>query len=160
MPEDLLDLAALDLIQDEGMELFVYDDATGKRLQPGSVIKGHPSIGVGRCLDRKGISQAEAKVMLMSDLTQYHAELSKLPWYAQLDPARRRAILNMRHQLGFAGLMNFHAMITLLGKGDFANAAQMGLSSLWGKETPDRARRVMYLLASGHDATLPPTTLA
>ena len=47
---DVVTMAA-ELVGDEAMRLFVYDDATGLPIEPGSTCKGHPTIGVGRGLD-------------------------------------------------------------------------------------------------------------
>ena len=49
-------------IDDEGVRLRVYDDATGEPLHPGMTLKGHPSIGYGRALDVNGISLKESKL--------------------------------------------------------------------------------------------------
>jgi len=36
------------LTRHEGLRLAVYDDATGKPLEQGDTIVGHPTVGVGR----------------------------------------------------------------------------------------------------------------
>ena len=66
------------LIRDEGLRLTVYDDAGGS-----------PTIGVGRNLRDKGISHAEAELMLDNDILEYTAAvIARIPWCHTLDPIR------------------------------------------------------------------------
>ena len=62
------ELAARLIRDGEGLRLKVYDDASGKPVTAGSVLAGHPSIGYGRNLAGKGISESEADAMLAEDL--------------------------------------------------------------------------------------------
>lgn len=146
-----IDKLRRDLIAEEALRMLVYDDATGSDIEPGTLVHGHPTIGVGRCLDRTGISRLEALTMLDTDIDGYITELMSLPWFQQLDDIRQRAILNMRHQLGLAGLLRFHDMIGAIERGDFTEAASCGLSSPWATQTPQRALRVMAMLRTGQD---------
>jgi lysozyme len=65
------------LEREEGLRLAVYDDATGKPLLPGMKVVGHPTIGIGRCLDRKGITEAEARALLENDLAKVRSQVAK-----------------------------------------------------------------------------------
>ena len=68
-----------DLVRDEAVRLKPYRDSVGKL-----------SIGVGRNLDDKGISEQEAMMLLGNDITEHLALLDKyLPWWAMLDEARQ-----------------------------------------------------------------------
>ena len=85
----------------EGLRLTVYDDATGEPIGPGATLIGHPTIGVGRALDVRGISAAEADALLVRDLDEAARELTEaLPWIARLDPVRRAVLIDMRHSAG------------------------------------------------------------
>jgi lysozyme len=139
----------IELERDEGTRLKVYDDATGRDIVPGSTCIGHPTIGIGRALDVNGISVGEADDLVLSDLRRYWVELSRMPWFALLDPIRQRAIMNMRHQIGLDGLLGFSMMIDALATCDYAKAAARGLESRWATQTPDRARRVLAMLLTG-----------
>lgn len=139
---------------DEGVRLTVYDDVTGRPLKKGDRLEGHPTIGIGRALDVNGISMDEAKRMLVNDLAYYIAELSKLAWFTALDSVRKRVIVNMRHQLGMAGLMRFKQMITAIEAHTYDVAANCMLASDWARrETPARAKRLANIMANGAEPT-------
>ncbi len=140
---------AAELRDCEATRLLLYDDATGTPLRPGDRIAGHPTIGVGRALDIRGITPSEASMLLQSDLALYALELRTLPWFAALDPVRRRAIVNMRHQLGMDGLLGFPILIGRLRVHDYEGAAAAGLASRWHNQTPRRCETVMQQLRSG-----------
>jgi lysozyme len=146
-----------ELSRDEGgNRLHVYDDATGHDLVPGTLLIGHPTIGIGRALDTHGISLGEGQGLLANDLNAYLMELRPLPWFAALDPIRQRAIINMRHQLGLSGLLSFRQMIAAITRQDWAAAVAAGMASKWATvQSPARARRV---LAQLRDGTAPAAT--
>jgi lysozyme len=149
---DAVDLRLLevDLRHDESTVLRVYDDANGHPIVPGSHVIGHPTIGIGRALDVNGISDDEATDMLWADMARYAEELMPLPWFAGLDRGRRRAVMNMRHQMGLNGLLGFRKMIAAIGVGNYVAAAAAGLDSQWARtQSPARAVRVMALLEHG-----------
>jgi lysozyme len=140
-----------ELYRDESVRLVVYDDATGKPVGAGNILHGHPTIGVGRCLDTHGISVQECRTMIWNDVTAYYRELSRYTWFTDMDAVRQRAIVNMRHQLGLHGLLQFQTMIAAIERHDWREAVQAGLSSLWAQQTPSRAQRVMLQLLHGDD---------
>jgi lysozyme len=142
-------LAAL-LAREEGLRLAVYDDATGKPLLPGMRLVGHPTIGIGRCLDRKGISRAEALALLENDTAEVRAQVAAaLPWSAALGEARRMVLEAMAFQMGIAGLLKFRLTLAAIERGDFAAAAEGMLASAWARQTPARAARMAALLREG-----------
>lgn len=138
------------LRREEGLRLTVYDDATGKPLAPGMTLVGHPTIGIGRCLDRKGLSMAEASLLLENDITEIRAQLAKaLPWIATLSAARQTVLEAMAFQLGLAGLLKFRNTLAAIERGDYAAAAEGMLASLWARQTPARARRMAEMMRAG-----------
>jgi lysozyme len=148
-------LMEVELRRDEKTVLRVYDDATGHPIIPGSHVIGHPTIGVGRALDTCGITDDEATDLLWGNMAEYSGELMALPWFVGLDRGRRRAIMNMRHQMGLAGLLQFRRMIAAIEAGDLAAAAAAGLDSQWARtQSPVRAQRVMALLEHGDPAPI------
>ena len=145
-----LDSLTADLIEDESIRLVVYDDATGLPLHPGMMIKGHPTIGVGRALDTHGISRDEAMMLLHNDMVGTTDQLHEnLPWLARLDDVRQRVIAEMAFQLGMAGLLGFHAMLTALEREEYASAAQQMLQSKWAGQVPNRAKRLAERVRTG-----------
>jgi lysozyme len=89
------------LNRDEDLRLFVYDDATGMAIKPGSYVKGNPTVGIGRSLNIDGLSKPEAMFLLANDIARIMGELEQhFPWAAALDDARRGVLLNMIFEMG------------------------------------------------------------
>jgi lysozyme len=138
------------LAREEGLRLTVYDDATGRPLLPGSVLVGHPTIGIGRCLDRRGITEAEAFALLENDVAAVRAEVARaLPWSAALSETRRTVLQAMAFQMGIAGLLKFTATLAAVRRADYAAAAEGMLASAWARQTPARAARMAALMRQG-----------
>jgi lysozyme len=77
---------------DEGERLKVYNDATG---EPVRVLEGGgvPTIGVGRNLRDRGISEDESLYLFNNDLNATWVELVKqLPWFEVTNPVWRDVI--------------------------------------------------------------------
>ena len=49
----------------------------------------------------------------------------------------------MAYQLGVNGVLKFKKMIEALRSKDYKEASKQGLDSLWAKQTPQRANRLM-----------------
>lgn len=133
------------LTVEEGKRLFVYDDATGLPIKPGSVVRGHPTIGVGRCLDTHGISASECAALLSNDIQQCADCLDTHDWFVAANPQRQMALVDMCFQLGYLSLLDFRQMIDAIKQGDWQRARFCALDSAWARETPERAKRVTDL---------------
>ena len=131
-----------DLIRDEGVRYSAYQDHLG-----------FWTIGVGRLIDqRKGgrLSQAEVSHLLRNDIQVCLLDIQAEPWYRALDTdARQRAILNMRFQLGAAGLRTFRTSLGLITQRKWAEAGVNLRKSLWYRQTPIRAERVIRMIEQG-----------
>lgn len=140
------------IIENESLRLVVYDDATGKPIMPGSVVEGHPTIGYGRALDVKGVTPDEASFFLESDLAQAVADVIKIVGqdaYSNMTEARRGVLIDMRFQMGAAGLRRFKKMLEAVANGEWGVAADEMLASLWAKQTPNRAKKNALAMRSG-----------
>lgn len=139
------------LLRDEAKKLFVYDDATGLPIKPGTLVVGHPTIGIGRALDTHGISSAEADYLITSDIYQVEQEAEKaFSWYLTLSDERKAVILSMLFQLGLAGVQGFHEFLLAVEHQNWARAAAEMKDSLWAKEqTPERAERLAEQMETG-----------
>lgn len=128
--------------QDEGLVLHAYQDHLG-----------FWTLGYGRLIDkRKGgrISEDEALYLLKNDVNERAKALSDaLPFWADLDDARKGALLNMSFQLGMAGLLKFKNTLAFIEAGDYENAAANMLKSKWAQQTPARAKRVSEQIRTG-----------
>jgi lysozyme len=138
------------LAREEGLRLTVYDDATGRPLAPGSTLVGHPTIGVGRCLDRRGITAAEAMALLENDIAELRVQVAQaLPWAAGLSENRRLVLQAMAFQMGLAGLLAFKDTLAAMRRGDYGVAADSMLASAWARQTSARAARMAAMMRAG-----------
>jgi len=128
-----------DLIRDEGLRLTVY-----------TCPAGYQTIGVGRNLEGRGISKAEAMALLDNDINACLEDLATFAWWGALNPIRQKALLNMRFQLGSGGFRAFKQMLAALERRDYVAAAAAGRDSKWFKaDSPERAARVCQQIQTG-----------
>lgn len=121
----------------------------GCKLKPYHCTEGKLTIGYGRNLEDKGISQYEAEVLLALDLEECIRDLQPLPFWKELNEARRAVLVDMRHQLGKAGLMGFKKMLEALEWEEYDRAADELMDSRYAKQTPDRAARNSDIMRTG-----------
>jgi lysozyme len=141
---------ALELTGDEDLRLVVYDDANGMPLKPGMILRGHPTIGVGRALDVRGITKDEARYLLANDIAEITLQLSqRLSWFSALSMPRQAALANMAFNLGVGGLLEFHNALLAMSTGDFAKASDELLNSKWASQVGARARRIAQQIKTG-----------
>ena len=114
---------------------------------------GFWTIGVGRLIDKRkggGITTEESAYLLSNDIDKRQAELlRRAPWTANLDAVRFGALLNMAFQMGVDGLLGFKNTLNFVRSGDYLNAADGMLQSLWAKQTPERAKRIAQQMKTG-----------
>jgi lysozyme len=145
-PEQIAKLRS-DLTRDEELRLKPYRDTVGKL-----------SIGIGRNLDDKGISEAEAEFMLGNDITEHLALLDKyLPWWTMLDEARQLALANLAFNLGvgpsveqpLGKLLTFHDTLKALQNREYDVVANHLSVTLWAKQVGERATRIIAAMRNG-----------
>ena len=150
---------------DEGCILHVYKDSLGL-----------DTIGIGRCLETKGltnaecdylnlgvyskqevidalkergISQEEADQLLSNDIDFFTEELfNALSWLKDEPEMVKIILINMAFNLGVNGLLQFHTTLGLIEAGNYTEAAKQMLNSKWAVQTGDRAIRLSNLLAN------------
>lgn len=123
------------LNRDEGREKFVYKDSLG-----------YYTIGVGRLVDKEkggGLRDDEINYLLRNDIEDRINALTRaLPWFQNLDDARKGVLLNMAFQLGTEGLLKFKNTLAMVQARDYAGASAGMLMSKWATQTPERAKRL------------------
>lgn len=113
----------------EGLRLKPYKDTVGKW-----------TIGIGRNLDDKGISQGEARMMLNNDIDEFVRKLeSNISVYNRLSHCRQNVLVNMAFNMGVGGLKTFRNMINCLQILDYHGAAKEMLNSKWAVQVGSRA---------------------
>ncbi len=123
----------------EGLRLKPYRDTVGKL-----------TLGIGRNLEDKGITEQEALFMLNNDVDYFYGQLTKkLPWFKMLDDARQNVLVNMAFNLGISGLLSFKMTLKLIEYGDYDNAATEMLDSVWAYQVGQRAIELSKQMATG-----------
>lgn len=119
----------------------------GLRLKPYRCTAGRLTIGVGRNLDDRGISQAEALVLLGNDIEESWAGLVRqAPWVAAAPEPVQEALANMAFNMGVEGLMAFRRTLALLEQRRYAEAACEMLRSKWAGQVGARAERLAAMV--------------
>ncbi len=135
---------------EEGLRLYVYDDANGQPIVAGYTVIGNPTIGYGRLLtSAHGITQAEAEMLLAHDVVAAEGDVEKLPVYAHLNTARRAALLDMDFNMGFDTLQQFGHFLGLLAARKYQAAADDLATTLLARQVGDRAKRIEQIIATG-----------
>ena len=123
------------LVRDEGLELKPYRDSVGKL-----------TVGVGRNLDDKGISEAEARMLLANDVDDAWRDLdNNCPWWTAMPEPAQAALLNQCFNLGWPRLSTFKKMLAALERGDYHGAAAEAEDSKWFRQVGERGKRVANL---------------
>lgn len=127
------------IMRDESLRLRPYVDTVGKS-----------TIGYGRDLIDKGISEYEALVLLDNDISECTGTLkARLPWFNMLDEPRQAVLIGMCFNLGFNGLEEFTKMLAAAAHGDYIEASEEMLASEWAKQVGDRAVRLAKQMITG-----------
>lgn len=140
---------------DEGEVLKIYDDATGKPIGPGTLVKRNPTIGVGRNLSGRGITQTESEYLLSNDIADCEAELAPtMPWITSLSAGRQTVIYSLYFNTGLGNPLRFEAMwpnfLAQMKAGAFDAAANnLESSEPWATEVGPRAHRLGELVRYG-----------
>lgn len=129
----------------EGERLKAYRDKTG-----------NITIGVGRNLVGKGISQSELDHLLDNDIFEAtHFIRIHCRIYSELTPARQAALVDMYHNLGPGGFLSFKKFLIALNKGNFQIAANEMRDSRWYRDHRDwqgennRVERLARMIETG-----------
>lgn len=133
--EELID----QLIDHEGMELEVYEDSLGI-----------PTIGIGRNLVDRGITEDEARFLCNNDIDIVERELvAEFPIVAELDSIRQRVLIDMAFNVGVPRLTGFRKMWAAIHCGDYAEAAVEMMDSKWARQVGRRAERLSLMMETG-----------
>ena len=127
----------LDLIEHhEGRRAFPYHD-----------IVGELTIGVGRNLTDRSLSDDEINLLFINDMRlarqicrRLYADFSSFP------PDRQAALLSMAFNLGAPRLAKFNKMRAAIVADDWQAAAAEALASKWAGQLPRRAAEIARLL--------------
>jgi len=116
------------LIKHEGFKAVLTTDTTG-----------HYFYGYGH--DASTPISTTAGGVILDDDIQWHATHLPLAWplFNSLSDARKCVLMDMSYNLGLQGLLEFKEMLAALEAGNYDEAADQMLNSLWAKQVGDRA---------------------
>lgn len=125
------------LVREEGLRLKPYY-CTGEPPQL--------TIGVGRNLESRGITEATADQMLDEDITICIAELqANIPHFNDHPDAVQETLVDLCFNLGISRLKKFKQTLRYIDEGletgNYTKAAVELLNSNYAKQLPNRARR-------------------
>ena len=115
----------------------------GLRLKPYRCTAGKLTIGVGRNLDDRGITEPEALGLLDNDIRRVWSEvMSSLPWAIRAPEVVQDVLVNMGFNLGLGGLLGFKQTLAHLEAREYGKAADAMLDSRWAGQVGERAQRL------------------
>ena len=126
----------------------------GRRTKPYTCTAGKLTIGVGRNLTDRGLSEDEIDYLLVNDIILVEEGLdSTLPWWRTLDTVRQRVLIDMVLNLGITRFLKFKNTIKFIKEGEYKDASENMLKSLWAKQVGKRANRLAQMMLTGKDYT-------
>lgn len=135
----------------EAVVLHPYDDANG---MPVKAPRGNLTIGIGRNLQSRGITLAEALYLFHNDIVQAAEALeAAFPWVCQLDAVRQQALVNLCFNMGITRLKTFVRMFRALENGEYETAADELLDSRLPAQIGKRADELADMLRKGKSTT-------
>lgn len=121
----------------------------GMRLKPYKCSAGKLTIGIGRNLDDRGITNEEAIYLFYNDIVRCENDLKGLFSNWNDYPENIQMVLmDMRFQLGGRGLRGFRLMIRAVYNRDWQEMIRQMKDSKWYKQTPNRAKDLIELVRS------------
>lgn len=135
-PEDQFRLKAL-VRRHEGVRRLPYEDSVGKL-----------TIGVGRNLTDRGLSDAEVEFLFTNDLAFAASDLATQDWARGHSAVRSAVLIDMCFNLGLPRLLQFARMISALRARDYERAAMEMLDSKWAHQVGSRAQRLASMMRS------------
>ena len=116
-----LDQIVMMLRKHEGLRLYPYNCSEGKL-----------TLGIGRNLDDRGITEEEALYLLNNDIEAVQKDLTNT-WGVW------RTFPDMAFQMGITGFMSFRETRKLMELGKWLEASEEVLRSKYAIQTPNRA---------------------
>ena len=127
-----------------------YDDRTGAHFDQNDTLIGKLTIGCGRNLTDRGITDDEALFLLSNDIELVRTQLDKaLPWWGKENEARRAVMISLGFNLGITKWLSFKTTLGLWEAGKYAEAADRLMTLPWAKQVGPRAVELTEMLRTG-----------
>lgn len=122
----------------------------GLRLKPYKCTAGKLTIGYGRNIEDRGITEEEAGFLLDNDIKIASNDANKIfKSFYDISEARRWVLINMSLNLGKSRLSGFKKFIAAVDDGNFQLAAKEMLDSAWAKQVTSRALELANIMQRG-----------
>tara|TARA_Y100000593_G_C4295312_1_gene330377 strand:+ start:474 stop:896 length:423 start_codon:yes stop_codon:yes gene_type:complete len=120
----------------EGFVEHVYDDSLGI-----------PTIGYGFAIKDLVLDEDIAEEILIRKLEKLKRNAnSRFKWLEDMPQEVQEVVLNMCYQLGITGVSKFRKAISAMQEGEWSEAADEMLDSLWARQTPNRAEELSNIV--------------
>lgn len=139
-------------------EMLVQHEGTGPvkngRLFPYRCSAGKLTIGIGRNIEERGISEAEAEFMLENDINDSVNDCKRMFLnFDLLDDVRQEVLINMMLNMGYNTFSQFKRFIAAIKAGNFNEAAKQMEDSAWyrqvGQKPGQRAYELRMMMLTG-----------
>jgi lysozyme len=108
------------------------------------------TIGYGRNIEGKGITENEARYLLKNDIDECFSDLQNIfPEFSSLTENRQAALIDMRFNLGGSGFRKFKKTIEAVQEYRFSDAEKEMKASLWFHQVKDRAKKLCAMMRAG-----------
>lgn len=124
----------------------------GVRKHPYTCTAGKLTIGIGRNLTDRGLSQDEIQYLFTNDLRIAETDAMTAVGYStytSLSPARQAVLIDMAFNLGLARLSSFKQTLLAVKEGRYNDAADAMLQSKWATQVGERARTLARMMRTG-----------
>ena len=121
----------------------------GFRPKPYTCTAGKLTVGYGRNLDDRGLTEKEAAYLLEGDISEAVAHLRLEPYWLDLNEARQAVLIDMVVNLGWTKFTRFARMILAVRAKDYATAAAEMLNSKWAGQVGERSTRLAEMMRTG-----------
>lgn len=122
----------------------------GRRAKPYVDTVGKVTIGIGRNLTDRGLSDAEINMLFENDIDDAIRDLDwGLPWWRVLDDTRQNVLIDMCFNLGLTKLLRFRSTLAAMQAGHYTEAAAHMLKSKWASQVGKRAETLARMMRNG-----------
>lgn len=119
----------------------------GLRLKPYRCTAGKLTIGYGRNLDDRGITEEEADRLLHNDILLCSLQLDRdLPWWKHHPENVQMVLMDMCFNLGISGLLEFKRTLGYIRDQRYSAAAVEMLKSKWASQVGARAKELSVMI--------------
>ncbi len=122
----------------EGRRNFPYEDSVGLL-----------TIGIGRNLEGRGLSEEEVDFLYENDCKLVEDQVNQLDFYAELDPVRQMVVFDMVFNMGITRFKGFVRTIEALRAKNYQAAAAEMRDSRWFRQVGRRSPVLVRMMHTG-----------